>query len=299
MTRGDGQTQAVQNEQMHDKRHIQTRNIHGIHTSPYPAYPTGRLAVPHRATSVVGIRVGMTGMCVVVVCPWYRSYLLVFVIFTEWWDRKVCLCEVVSMAARGKCQHTRFRQWNILCATDKMFNLSVAAFIRVCVQHWLTTMLLWLLATSCGCVATWLIFHGTPGSHCAFCVSNRSYILVKLLVFPCGVRWPWPVCSGALISNNNSISWQPACKQHSFILTWQPCRTLSIPLSLCVSFCLSVLALIHLSEYPSTNTSFFFYLSSLPFFFFTLFINSCCCVFSNSLRSSSLLSVNLSLTVVS
>lgn len=49
---------------------------------------------------------------------------------------------------------------------------------------------------------------------------------------PCVPVWPWPVCSGALISNNNSLSWLPMCKQHSFILTWQPCHSRSVSFSL-------------------------------------------------------------------
>lgn len=55
--------------------------------------------------------------------------------------------------------------------------------------------------------------------------NNMPNIFIALLCVPV---WPWPVCSGALISNNNSLSWQPMCKQHSFILTWQPCHSLSV-----------------------------------------------------------------------
>lgn len=53
-----------------------------------------------------------------------------------------------------------------------------------------------------------------------------------LMTLPRAVVWPWLACSGALISNNNRISWQVAYKQHSFILTWLVCHTL------CRSLCL-------------------------------------------------------------
>lgn len=54
-----------------------------------------------------------------------------------------------------------------------------------------------------------------------------QHSLDTLIILVSAVTWPWLVCFGALISNNNRIRWQVVYKQHSFILTWLLCRSLS------------------------------------------------------------------------
>lgn len=146
---------------------------------------------------------------------------------------------------RRSCQHTRLSVWDVIIKTDS----SVAVIIRVCgtiaFKHVIYQP--WVCGLTHNVPASWLFFF-----FFSFLTVTHSYLSVVFCVVVVLIvnntpniwlrvlAWPWPVCSGALISNNNSLSWQLMCKQHSFILTWQPCHSLSVDLLLPL-VCLHVL----------------------------------------------------------
>lgn len=134
-------------------------------------------------------------------------------------------------------QHTHISQWNTI--TSALLQRSSQG---VCNNSFWTYELC-VLNTSLGCMyftcQVKFFFPtniNTPSPLIFFVILNKMPNIFIMLV--CVPVWPWPVCSGALISNNNSLSWQPMYKQHSFILTWQQCHSLSVVLSVCL--CLSL-----------------------------------------------------------
>lgn len=154
-----------------------------------------------------------------------------------------CVSVSAWVSALVNCQHTHVSQWDtaITRVLLQCLKAIVAHTLIKTAKHinyvlWLTVLGIKPLPyLTCQQIFPWSTDSRSPLFFFPFSIlNNLPNIFITL---PCVPVWPWPVCSGALISNNNSLSWQPMCKQHSFILTWQPCHSLTVVLSVFACLC--------------------------------------------------------------